>query len=342
VRILSYIHLVYIGIWREIRRLRRRHLAFLNTTKSLRRKTVVKCVQEKMETAEPVSYEFSGHAVGAFAHRRPMDLTLSQNIPFYSHPTTASYSLPYQAPNGLPYNYGHPVGHAHSNPYQHYFVPSQHHPVHHQPLRLTTEPQPLQSLPQIRPAKNAISQPAKSPTDHDSGMQPTGAGHSSPDGTHETKPSPSDIAFSTNVDVLMKAIQAKHSSSPHQQSLPPLQHLAPASQVYPMTTYPVASPTPPRFYLGSEGQLSRSGKKRKYTCTLSGCGKSFAQKTHLDIHIRAHTGDKPFVSTHYRTSGCDRQLIEVDLADLQGALVRPTLLAARQPQGRHRPPQLES
>ncbi|KAJ5985125.1 hypothetical protein N7499_008597 [Penicillium canescens] len=248
-----------------------------------------------METAEPVSYEFPGHAVGAFAHRRPMDLTLSQNIPFYSHPTTASYSFPYQAPNGLPYNYGHPVGHAHSNPYQHYFVPSQHHPVQHQPLRLTTEPQPLQSLPQIRPAKNAISQPAKSPTDHDSGMQTTGAGHSSPDGAHETKPSPSDIAFSTNVDVLMKAIQAKHSSSPHQHSLPPLQHLAPASQVYPMTTYPVASPTPPRYYLGSEGQLSRSGKKRKYTCTLSGCGKSFAQKTHLDIHIRAHTGDKPFI-----------------------------------------------
>jgi hypothetical protein len=298
---------------------------------------VVDCVLEKMETAEPVSYEFPGHAVGACAHRRPMDSTLSQNIPFYSHPSTASYSLPYQAPTGLPYNYGQPVSHAHSNPYQHYFVPSQHHPVQHQPLRHTTEPQPLQSLPQIRPAKNAINQAAKSPTDHDSGMHPTGAGHSSSDGPHETKPSPSDIAFSTNVDVLMKAIQAKHDSSPHQQSLPPLQHLAPpTTQVYPMTTYPVASPTPLRYYLGTEGHLSRSGKKRKYTCTLPGCGKSFAQKTHLDIHIRAHTGDKPFVSTHYDISS-DQQLTSPNSADLQGALVRPTIFAARQPQGKHAP-----
>lgn len=29
---------------------------------------------------------------------------------------------------------------------------------------------------------------------------------------------------------------------------------------------------------------------------MLGCNKSFYQKTHLDIHVRAHTGDKPFVS----------------------------------------------
>lgn len=249
-----------------------------------------------METAEPVSYEFPGHAVGAFAHRR-MDSTLSQNFPFYSH-QTASYSLPYQTPSSLPYSFGHSVGHthAHSNPYQQYFVPSQH-PIQPQPLRLTTE-QPLQSLPEIRPAKNAISQTVKSTPDHGPRVQLSTGGHSSPVGaTNETKQTPADIAFSTNVDVLMKAIQAKHTSSPTQQSLPPLQHLAaPAAQAYPVS-YPTASPTPPRCYHANEG-LSRSGKKRKYNCSLPGCGKSFAQKTHLDIHIRAHTGDKPFVSTH--------------------------------------------
>lgn len=36
--------------------------------------------------------------------------------------------------------------------------------------------------------------------------------------------------------------------------------------------------------------------KRKHQCTLPGCGKLFTQKTHLDIHMRAHTGLKPFVS----------------------------------------------
>ncbi|QQK45486.1 Zinc finger, C2H2 [Penicillium digitatum] len=248
-----------------------------------------------METAEPVAYEFPGHTVGAFAQRRPMDSTLSQNFPFCSH-QTAPYSLHYQAPNSLPYSFGHSVGHthAHSNPYQHYFVPSQH-PIQPQPLHLTTE-QPLQSLPEIRPAKNAISQTVKSSPDYGPRAQLSTGGHSSPVGaTNETKQPPADTAFSTNVDVLMKAIQAKHASSPTQQSLPPLQHLAaPAPHAY-STSYPNASPTPLRCYHANESQLSRSGKKRKYNCSLEGCGKSFAQKTHLDIHIRAHTGDKPFI-----------------------------------------------
>ncbi|KAJ5375364.1 hypothetical protein N7517_007370 [Penicillium concentricum] len=247
-----------------------------------------------METAEPVSYEFPGHAVGAFAHRRPMDSTLNQNFPFYSHQTTP-YSLPYQTSSSLPYSFAHSVGHthAHQNAYQQYFVPSQH-PIQPQPLRLTTE-QPLQSLPEIRPAKNAISQTVKSTPDHGPRVQLSTGGHSSPVGATDEKQNSADIAFSTNVDVLMKAIQAKHASSPTQQSLPPLQHLAPpAPQAYPVS-YPTASPTPPRCYHANEGQLSRSGKKRKYNCNLPGCGKSFAQKTHLDIHIRAHTGDKPFI-----------------------------------------------
>jgi hypothetical protein len=248
-----------------------------------------------METAEPVSYEFPGHAVGAFAHRRPMDSTLSQNFPFYSH-QTAPYSLPYQAPSSLPYSFAHSAGHTHThpNPYQQYFVPSQH-PIQPQPLRLTTE-QPLQSLPEIRPAKNAITQTVKSTPDHGPRVQISTEGNSSPVGDEKQA---SDIAFSTNVDVLMKAIQAKHASSPTQQSLPPLQHLAPpTSQSYPVS-YQTTSPTPPRCYHTNEAQLSRSGKKRKYNCSLPGCGKSFAQKTHLDIHIRAHTGDKPFVSTQH-------------------------------------------
>ncbi|KAI2766844.1 hypothetical protein DTO012A8_7957 [Penicillium roqueforti] len=59
-----------------------------------------------METSEPVSYDFPGHAVSAFAHRRSIDSTLSHNFPFYSH-QTASYSLHYQTSSSLPYSFGH-------------------------------------------------------------------------------------------------------------------------------------------------------------------------------------------------------------------------------------------
>jgi hypothetical protein len=41
---------------------------------------------------------------------------------------------------------------------------------------------------------------------------------------------------------------------------------------------------------------STKGSKKRYSCTIENCTKSFYQKTHLDIHERAHTGVKPYVS----------------------------------------------
>ena len=49
---------------------------------------------------------------------------------------------------------------------------------------------------------------------------------------------------------------------------------------------------------GKEEKKSGSQKaKKRYECDVPGCNKSFFQKTHLDIHSRAHTGDKPFVGS---------------------------------------------
>jgi len=257
-----------------------------------------------METAEPVSsYDFPGH-VGAYAHRR-MDSSL---FPYYSHPTSApSYSLPYHAPTAGPYHFA-PLSQP-SHPYGHYFMASQ--PPLTSPVRLN-QPQPLHALPEIRPAKNAINQ--------SKGTDPQIAGSAT------IKKEGFNTEFSTEVDVLMKAIQAKPESSPSpiQQSLPPLQHLAPGYSSYPMT--------PPRCLMTSEGQLSRSGKKLKYTCNLPGCGKSFAQKTHLDIHMRAHTGDKPFVSTDITTDWNETDANEE--TDLQGTRLRTAILTTWQFKGK--------
>lgn len=232
-----------------------------------------------METAEPVPFDFHGHPVGAFAHRRPMDAPL---YPYYSHPNTPSFSLPYQAPTSAAYNYGSLTQ---PTPY-HYLVGQ---PLS-SPARLA--PEQSQSLPDIRPAKNAISQVVK--VEHAASPR-YGGPTVSTDSPGKEQDVESD--FSTGVDVLMKAIQARPGSSPVQPSLPPLQHLPPPGY----HSYPV---TPPRCMMTNEGQLSRSGRKRKYTCHVPDCGKSFAQKTHLDIHTRAHTGDKPFVSSMDETK-CD-------------------------------------
>ncbi|QIW98784.1 hypothetical protein AMS68_004302 [Peltaster fructicola] len=80
----------------------------------------------------------------------------------------------------------------------------------------------------------------------------------SPTDSQEEKPA----IFSTDIDNLMRAIQTQTGSR--------------------------------RGTTTMESQKA-SKPRKKYTCDQPGCGKSFYQKTHLEIHNRAHTGIKPFV-----------------------------------------------
>lgn len=345
---------------------------YTTKTQEHRKRTKTKLIKAsfgpvEMEAAEPVSYDFPGHAVGGMAPRRILNPHLGPNF-FYPNPT-ASFPMPYQSSPSAPYNFGHHHHHHHhphqqqqqhhhhhhalpslTNPDQHH--PQQHHhlpapppqpapaqphpsayqpqpqpqphffmtghqqPLHSQPVRLSSEPPPFQGIPDIRPAKNAVNRVGKDPLAKP--VPGTGASSSASTpqaatngATTSQDKNSTEIDFSTEVDVLMKTIQAKNDSEQPtgmqaQQSLPPLQQLThgnqlahasasmyppPAPPGYPMAAPPVASP-----HGLMEEPASRSGKKRKYTCTLPHCGKGFSQKTHLDIHIRAHTGDKPFVS----------------------------------------------
>lgn len=82
------------------------------------------------------------------------------------------------------------------------------------------------------------------------------------DSSDECKPS----VFSTDIDTLMRTIQGKHHS--------PGRHTQSSSPV----------------------NTTACGKPRKrYQCSIPECGKAFYQKTHLEIHTRAHTGVKPFL-----------------------------------------------
>ncbi|KAI9836691.1 MAG: hypothetical protein M1819_001327 [Sarea resinae] len=122
--------------------------------------------------------------------------------------------------------------------------------------------------------------------------------------------------FATGVDTLMKAIQAKSQPGQQQQSptvspeirpstsyfsnrQPQVGFNIPYDNVYNDWTNETAShsnnvvtgETSPQQQHGA-----RSKAKKRYQCEVPGCYKSFYQKTHLEIHTRAHTGFKPFVS----------------------------------------------
>ncbi|KAF7532251.1 hypothetical protein G7Z17_g13662 [Cylindrodendrum hubeiense] len=91
------------------------------------------------------------------------------------------------------------------------------------------------------------------------------------------------VNFETEVDELMKAIQMKADKAAAEASQQPLTPgMSPASEV----AVDHATPAP--------SDIKTSSRKR-YVCNGPNCKKSFTQKTHLDIHRRTHTGDKPYV-----------------------------------------------
>jgi hypothetical protein len=122
---------------------------------------------------------------------------------------------------------------------------------------------------------------------------------------------PEEATFGTDVDTLMKAIQSKSQQIKSQPQ--------PHSSIDQSTSV-VGFPTPTssssfsmnntRTFIAhvekeNEQMLTNDGfqdnktpPKKRYECSIKGCDKSFYQKTHLEIHARAHTGVKPYVSTH--------------------------------------------
>ena len=105
-------------------------------------------------------------------------------------------------------------------------------------------------------------------------------------------PESAEVNFDTEVDTLMKAIQAKSqvTQAPHNSPDQP----APRVSSQPSRYVHSAEEVAPTHDTKEEPQDDPKNGKRRYQC--QNCMKSFYQKTHLDIHERSHTGIKPYVS----------------------------------------------
>ncbi|KAL2067881.1 hypothetical protein VTL71DRAFT_15979 [Oculimacula yallundae] len=103
--------------------------------------------------------------------------------------------------------------------------------------------------------------------------------HATDGKTSTASTSSQEINFGTEVDTLMKAIQAKSQTTQPQPT-------SSAEQIRPV-----------------ESLNSPKNSKKRYQCTIAKCKKSFYQKTHLDIHERSHTGVKPYPC---KEPGCGR------------------------------------
>ncbi|KAJ1937069.1 hypothetical protein GGF37_005355, partial [Kickxella alabastrina] len=55
--------------------------------------------------------------------------------------------------------------------------------------------------------------------------------------------------------------------------------------------------------IAQDASEDNGGRRRQFVCTVAGCGKIFYQRAHLNIHIRSHTGYKPYAC---RYPGCGK------------------------------------
>ncbi|KAH6663076.1 hypothetical protein B0J14DRAFT_495147, partial [Halenospora varia] len=123
--------------------------------------------------------------------------------------------------------------------------------------------------------------------------------------------SSSDDIFAHEVDLLMKTIQEKSRSTQSQTSSSAEQNstLVGASSTHaPGQVY--ASGNAGGFIsLETQNGSGRADHSRKrYICSIENCTKSFYQKTHLEIHKRAHSGVKPYPC---KEPGCGRRFSQL-------------------------------
>lgn len=148
---------------------------------------------------------------------------------------------------------------------------------------------------------------------------PATKGNSSKPTTPEAPSTPTEVDFGTDVDILMKAIQAKNKKVSQPQLCSPIDQVRHVVRVSHESVHKHVAQA--GWHDLNEFMLTRDTlqqeeedcekSKRRFLCTIKNCNKAFSQKTHLDIHERKHNGSKPYVSH------CPILFLGIILIDLQ-------------------------
>lgn len=156
-------------------------------------------------------------------------------------------------------------------------------------------------MPAIETSRNVIANTENSPVVKAEDVSPEDRNYGfynvSPQDLHTSDTTP-DTSSGTDVDTLMRAIQTKSGNSSPEE---------PSPAAYQTNTEPYSDPS--EQHIRSRGFGFDYGgfrSRKKYQCHIPACGKVFFQKTHLEIHVRAHTGQKPFVSDRQARGLFDR------------------------------------
>ncbi|CEI39456.1 hypothetical protein FVEN_g8677 [Fusarium venenatum] len=243
---------------------------------------------------------------GRWSQQLPGDYTMMESpsmLPFDSRTnTTSSIQRPVMSPYMVQGSYSSgqvnsiPAPHYQvSNPYQFSAYQGPPTPPHHSsPFKVEYNDRPLghendhgRISSYLRDPRYTYVEQAPSPARSDSqastarstGTNPTLASKTII--SNRTLNGGDQINFETEVDELMKAIQRKAEMQPDAGHQPLTPGMSPVSDA---SLESHGTPTP----------MDNKTQRKRYHCNGPNCQKSFTQKTHLDIHRRTHSGEKPY------------------------------------------------
>ena len=219
--------------------------------------------------------EHRQHQARIFADRRMIAPQFDLSLSLFSN-TGMGYPLPFQ-----PQNYDCGPHHPHMMTNDTMVSYGSHAPST-TPLPSTFD-RDMHSMSQTRSVRPSGNEVTYVKMEHDSPRQTEAQ---LPPG-HESPQPRGDGAFGTDVDALMRTIQTKTRTPPQHQL---------STQRTVNSTYRRDLEQPADLQSWNIPLWGNSKSRKRYQCHVPSCAKSFFQKTHLEIHTRAHTGYKPFVS----------------------------------------------